>query len=220
LGTETYLDWDVALAELVNAIASPGSAAPLRVFHDPTQHVVQPGETLASIGRDLGIPYPWIEESNPGLGERLSIGQVILIPSVDRLLPLPVVKDKRILVSIGQQRMWAYEEGRLKWEWPVSTGIDSSPTAPGVFQIQSHEREAYAGNWDLWMPYFMGIYRPVPASGFMNGFHGFPSRNGTDLLWTGNLGRQATYGCILISTVNAATLFEWAEEGVVVEIQR
>ena len=65
-------------------------------------------------------------------------------------------------------------DGQLKWEWPASTGIDSSPTAPGVFQIQSHEPNAYAGNWDLWMPSFMGIYRPVPTSEFMNGFHGFP----------------------------------------------
>jgi lipoprotein-anchoring transpeptidase ErfK/SrfK len=88
-----------------------------------------------------------------------------------------------------------------------------------VFQVQSHEPNAYAGNWDLWMPNFMGIYQPVPTSEFMNGFHGFPTRGSSQLLWTGDLGRRVTYGCILIHSDNAAALYDWAEEGVVVEIE-
>jgi lipoprotein-anchoring transpeptidase ErfK/SrfK len=147
------------------------------------------------------------------------VGQVIEIPSPDVMLPLPVVENKRIVVSISRQRMWAYQDGGLVWEWTVSTGIASSPTAPGVFQVQSHDGTAYASSWDLWMPYFMGIYRPVPSSSFMNGFHGFPTRDGATLLWTGNLGYPVTFGCILLDTGNAALLYEWAEDGVVVEIQ-
>jgi lipoprotein-anchoring transpeptidase ErfK/SrfK len=54
----------------------------------------------------------------------------------------------------------------------------------------------------------------------MNGFHGFPSRGGTQLLWTNNLGRPVTYGCILVSTDNAKALYDWAQEGVVVEIRK
>jgi lipoprotein-anchoring transpeptidase ErfK/SrfK len=66
----------------------------------------------------------------------------------------------------------------------------------------------------------MGIYRPVPSVDFMNGFHGFPTRNGSTLLWTGDLGHPVTFGCILLDSQNAAALFAWAEAGVVVEIQR
>ncbi|MCB0028248.1 MAG: L,D-transpeptidase family protein, partial [Anaerolineales bacterium] len=176
-------------------------------------------ETLSSIGRDYGVPYPWIQEANPQLGDNLAIGQQITIPSVDNFLPLPVVENKRIVVSISEQKMWAYENGQLVFEWVVSTGIDSSPTAPGIFQIQSFEEEAYAGNWNLWMPSFIGIYRPVPTSEFMNGFHGFPTRNGSNLLWTGDLGHPVTYGCVLVSSTNALTLFDWAELGVVVEVR-
>jgi lipoprotein-anchoring transpeptidase ErfK/SrfK len=130
-----------------------------------------------------------------------------------------VVENKRIIVSISQQKVYVYENGALKWEWLASTGINSSPTAPGIFQIQAHEPNAYAGNWDLWMPSFMGISRPVPTSDFMNGFHGFPTRNGYDLLWTGDLGHKVTYGCVLLSNDNVNLLYEWAEDGVVVEIQ-
>jgi LysM repeat protein len=220
LGSDRHLDRDEALAAVAGAIQAQHTDVSLRLYHAERQHIVQAGETLSSIAYDAGMPYPWVQQVNPGLGDTLSVGQVVTLPSPDVLLPLPVVENKRIVVSLGQQRMWAYENDALKWEWPVSTGIDSSPTSPGVFQIQTHEPNAYASNWDLWMPHFMGIYRPVPESDFMNGFHGFPTRGGSTLLWTGDLGHPVTYGCILISSANAAALYEWAEEGVVVEVGR
>jgi lipoprotein-anchoring transpeptidase ErfK/SrfK len=147
----------------------------------------------------------------------LSVGQTITIPSLDEMLPLPVVFGKRIVVSISKQHMWVYENGQIKWDWLASTGIPDSPTYAGIFQVQSHEVNAYAGNWNLWMPNFMGIYEAVP--GFMNGIHGFPTRNGQGILWEANLGTRVTYGCILISSKNAQALYDWAEDGVVIEIQ-
>lgn len=219
-GSDRYLDQEESAAAIIQALTAQTFYANLRLYHTPSQHLVQSGETLSSIAYHYGLPYPWLQQANPGLGDILSVGQSLTIPSPDDLLPLPVVETKRIVVSISQQRVWVYENGGVKWEWAASTGIDSSPTSPGIFQIQSHELEAYAGNWDLYMPYFMGVYRPVPTVNFMNGFHGFPTRNGSTLLWTGDLGHPVTYGCILLSTANAETLFNWVEEGVVVEIQR
>jgi lipoprotein-anchoring transpeptidase ErfK/SrfK len=219
LGPDRYIHLDRGVAAIEDAIGNQGSAVRLRAYHRAGRHTVRLGETIASISREVGVPYPWILEANPGVGDSLREGQVLTLPSPDVLLPLPVVENKRIVISISRQRMWAWENGGLRWEWPVSTGIESSPTAPGVFQIQSHDPNAYAASWDLWMPYFMGIYRPVPTSDFMNGFHGFPTRDGANLLWTGSLGYPVTYGCILLDTQNAALLYEWAEPGVVVEIQ-
>ncbi|MFW6042402.1 MAG: L,D-transpeptidase family protein [Chloroflexota bacterium] len=219
LGSDRYFELDEATAAVTDAIRSGSYHTRLRVYHHDRQHLVQPGETLSRIAYDYGIPYPWIQHANPELGDGLSVGQTITIPSPDALLPLPIVENKRIVVSLEQQRMWAYENGTLKWEWPVSTGIESSPTAPGVFQVQTHEPNAYASIWDLWMPHFMGIYRPVPTSDFMNGFHGFPTRGGSNLLWTNSLGRQVTYGCILVSNDNIVQLYDWADEGVIVEVR-
>jgi LysM repeat protein len=218
LGENRYLDKELALTAVTNAIQNQQPTISLRIYHSPSQYVVQAGDTFAGIGRKVGIPYPWIQAANPGVGDALSVGQSLTIPSPDDLLPYPVVEGKRIVVSISQQRAWVYENGALKWEWLASTGIASSPTAPGVFQIQTHEPNAYAGNWDLWMPNFMGIYQPAPNVAFMNGFHGFPTRDGANLLWTNNLGTPVTYGCILLSNENAAQLYQWAEQGVIVEI--
>jgi LysM repeat protein len=218
MGEGRYLDEDATLTALSEEIQAQSATATTRVRYPERRHVVQSGETLSSIGFEYGIPYPWIQQLNPGV-DGLTVGQEIAIPAADALLPLPAVPHKRVVVSLSEQRTWVYENGQLKWEWPSSTGIDSSPTAPGVFQIQSHEPNAYAGNWDLWMPSFMGIYRPVPTSDFMNGFHGFPTRGNAQLLWTGDLGHPVTYGCILLSSENAQLLYEWAEEGVVVEVR-
>jgi LysM repeat protein len=215
-----YVNLDEAAAAMQEAVMQARWAVRLRAYHYGSQYTVRSGESLASISREVGIPYPWLEQANPGVSDSLRVGQVIQVPSPDVMLPLPVVENKRIVVSISRQRMWAYQDGNLVWEWVVSTGIDSSPTAPGVFQVQSHDGTAYAGSWDLWMPHFMGIYRPVPSSDFMNGFHGFPTRDGVSLLWTGNLGHPVTFGCILLDTGNAALLYDWAEDGVVVEIQK
>jgi LysM repeat protein len=218
LGPDRYLASDEAVAAVRDAI-STSWYVPLRIYHHDRQHVVQSGDTFSKLARDYGIPYPWIQQANPGMGDTLYAGQVLTIPSPDALLPLPVVENKRIVVSLSDQKMWAYENGAVKWEWPVSTGIPSSPTSPGIFQVQTREPNAYASQWNLWMPYFMGIYRPVPTADFMNGFHGFPTRDGSRLLWTGDLGHPVTYGCILVSTENAVALYEWAQEGAVVKVQ-
>ena len=220
LSNGRFVVMDEVQTAVRHALTNPAATVTARIYHPATEHIVQPGETLSSIGYDYGIPYPWIQQANPTLGDALSVGQPLTIPSPDDLIPYPVVENKRIVVSISQQRVWAYENDELKWEWAGSTGISSSPTSPGVFQIQTHEVEAYAGNWNLYMPYFMGIYQPVPTVDFMNGFHGFPTRDGYNLLWTGDLGHTVTYGCILVSTDNAAQLYEWADQGVIVEVRR
>ena len=200
-----YINVDEAVAAVRASLDAGQAAGYVRVYHRDRQHIVQPGETLITIAWDYGVPYPWIQQANPG-AETLSPGQTITIPSPDNFLEFPVVPDKRIVVSIGEQRAWVYEDGQLKWEWPVSTGISSSPTWPGIYQIISHEPNAYAANWDLYMPYFLGVYRPIPGSDFTNGFHGFPTRGGSQLLWTNSLGRRVTYGCILLSNQNAEAL--------------
>lgn len=220
LNSVQYLQLNDAVAAIQNALAKRSTSAFARIYHHDTQHIVRPGETIISIAWDYGVPYPWIQQSNPGLGDVLSVGQAITIPSADHFFDFPVVPNKRIVVSISQQRVRVYENDQIKWDWLASTGISSSPTWPGVYQIISHVPNAYAANWNLWMPNFLGVYRPVPGQDFTNGFHGFPTRGGSQLLWTNNLGTRVTYGCILLSSENAQLLYNWAEEGVVVEIER
>lgn len=218
LGAQVYVDAPEAASAVTSAFAAGRNDATLRVRNRDREHTVQAGESITSIAWDYGVPYLFIQQANDGLEGGLSIGQTITIPSADDFLEFPVVFDKRVEVSISEQRVRVYENGALKWDWIASTGIASSPTWTGIYQIISHEPNAYAGNWDLWMPNFMGVYRPIPGADFTNGFHGFPTRGGSQLLWTNSLGTRVTYGCILLSDDHVRLLYDWAEEGVVVEI--
>jgi lipoprotein-anchoring transpeptidase ErfK/SrfK len=212
-----YVKPDEIIADVNRAVAALDPTTAARVYQRDRTHTVRAGESMTSIAWDYGVPYPYIQQANAGI-ESLSAGQQITIPSADTFLLHPVVPGKRVEVSISGNWTRVYENGALKWDWVSSTGISDSPTWPGVYQIISHEESAYAGNWNLYMPWFLGVYRPVPGSDFTNGFHGFPTRGGGQLLWERNLGRRVTYGCILLSSTNAKRLYDWAENGVVVEI--
>ncbi|MCU0480502.1 MAG: L,D-transpeptidase family protein [Anaerolineae bacterium] len=216
LDASRFINMAEALDQIQVAVQNNAQAT-LRVYHNPRQHVVGAGETITSIAWDYGIPYLYIQQANNGISS-LSVGQTITIPPADMFIELAPNPNKRIEVSIPEQRVRVYENGVLLWDWGASTGINSSPTWRGVYQILSHEINAYAGNWNLWMPNFMGVYRPVPNADFTNGFHGFPTRGGGQLLWENSIGTRVTYGCILLSNTHIQQLYTWAEEGVVVEI--
>jgi LysM repeat protein len=189
----------------------------LTIRHAPTTYTVQPGETLTQVSWNVGIPYWRILDANPGMdADTISVGQTLNIPSKDDLLPLPVIANKRIRVSISQQRLWTYDSGQLSHEYLISTGIDRSPTQPGIFQILEHTPSAYASLWDLTMPNFLSIYESWP--GFFNGFHGLPTLSNGQLLWREILGKPASYGCIILDLPDGQALYDWADNGVVVEI--
>ncbi|HMQ54645.1 MAG TPA: L,D-transpeptidase family protein [Anaerolineae bacterium] len=219
-GPDRYLNLDEVTSAATSAISQQEWLVDLRLYHRERRHKIAAGESLSSIGRAYGIPYPWIEQANPGLSQALlTPGQVITIPSPDLLIPLPPVENKRIVVSLSQQKMWGYQDGQQLWDWWVSSGLEDSPTSPGVFQVQNRQEQAYAASWDLWMPSFIGIYQPSPISVVFNGFHGYPWRDDSTLLWRNDLGRPVTYGCLMVDSENAIQLYKWAEDGVIVEIQ-
>ncbi len=188
------------------------------IRHAAASYTVQEGDTLLKISYRMGMPMWLILEANPGINlDAIQAGKVLNIPSKSDLLPLPVVWGKRIVLSISAQRMWIYENGEQIREFVISTGVDRSPTQPGVFQVQTHELSAYASVWELTMPHFLGIYEAWP--GFMNGIHGLPTLKSGVRLWESILGRPASYGCIILKLDEAEWLYNWAEDGVVVEIQ-
>lgn len=218
LGANRWVDTGEA-AGLIQASLQSKAPVTLLAHHGTTTYTVQAGDNLTRIGFNLGMPYWRIVNANPGLDVNgITAGQVLTIPSKDDLLPLPIVPNKRLVVSISEQRLWVYENGQQIHEYVISTGIDRSPTQPGVFQVQMHDPNAYASIWDLYMPNFLGIYEAWP--GFMNGFHGLPLLSNGVRLWGSILGKPASYGCIILSLDDAQSLYDWAENGVVVEIRQ
>lgn len=126
-------------------------------------------------------------------------------------------KDKLIVVGLAEQRMWVFEKKKKVFDFIVSTGEPGSDTAIGNFEILDKIDVAYAGTWNLDMPYWMGIY--WADSTMENGIHSLPIVRHTGYkLWDGYLGQRVSYGCIILGDENAATLYKWADVGTKVKI--
>jgi lipoprotein-anchoring transpeptidase ErfK/SrfK len=217
LGPTRVLKADYDSEDLLQAWQN-AKAYSLQIWHLPTTYTVQKGDMLTAVAYHEQMPYWQILDANPDIDpNNLITGQEIIIPSKNEMLPLPIVENKRIVISITEQHMWTYENGQLLDDYVISTGIDTSPTLPGIYQVQTHELNAYASVWDLYMPHFMGIYQGWP--GFWNGIHGLPTLSSGVRLWESVLGRKASYGCVILTLQAAETVYNWAEDGVVVEIK-
>jgi tetratricopeptide (TPR) repeat protein len=126
------------------------------------------------------------------------------------------IENRLILVGIAEQQMWVFEDGKKVFDFVVSTGEPGRDTAVGEFEILDKIENAYASTWNLDMPYWMGIYWAGPLE---NGIHALPIVKHTGYkLWDGYLGQRVSYGCIILSDEDAATLFNWTEVGTKVKI--
>jgi lipoprotein-anchoring transpeptidase ErfK/SrfK len=124
--------------------------------------------------------------------------------------------SKRILVNISEQHMYGYDGDKLVYSFVASTGIHNA-TRVGQFAVQSKIPNAWGSTWSIWMPYWLGIYY---AGGLENGIHALPILPSGATLWEGFLGRPISYGCVVLGTYDAQQLYDWAEMGTPVEIQR
>ncbi len=182
----------------------------------PEVYVVQSGDTLDRIARRFGTSVASLARANhlssPSL---VFVGRRLVIPK-PKVVPL-TGGGKRVEVSISRQRCWVYEGDVVLYEWVCSTGRPSSPTKPGSFAIQSKLTKAYGSSWNIWMPYWLGVYW---AGGTENGFHGLPWNASTGReTWTGLVGTRITYGCVMLSNENGKILWDMAYIGMPVTIR-
>ncbi len=218
LGEGRGLRLEGATGRVLNVFEAGGGAVDFRLTHPTRTCVVQSGDDLTTIAARFGMPPGLIAEANPGIDlDWLYVGQELTIPSEDVLKPYPPVPGKQIVISIAEQRLRVYENGQVLYDWPVSTGIASSPTYTGEFQVLNKNENAYASQWDLWMPHFIAVYRA--GGDTYNGIHGLPILSSGRRLWEGALGSPASYGCIILGIQEAETLYNWADIGVSVIIE-
>jgi LysM repeat protein len=181
-------------------------------------YTVQRGDTLFRIATRLGVNMWELAAANnlanPSL---LYVGQTLVLPGAAPAPgPVPTVGGKRILIDISEQHLYAYEGETLVFSFVASTGSPGLDTRPGNYRVQSKIPNAYGGNWNIWMPNWLGIYW---AGNLENGIHALPILPGGGRLWDGYLGTPVSYGCIILGITEAQQLWDWAEIGVPVDIQ-
>jgi LysM repeat protein len=179
----------------------------------PEIYTVQRGDTLHSIATRFETTVYELARlngiANPSL---IFVGQKIRLTGT---APVPTGGAKLIIVDLSEQHLYAYQGDQLLYSFVVSTGRPGSNTLAGEYRVQSKIPNAYAATWNLWMPYWMGIYW---AGSLENGIHALPLQNGV-LTWAGWLGTPISYGCIILGTNEAALLYNWAEIGTAVSIR-
>ncbi|MFB0534225.1 MAG: L,D-transpeptidase family protein [Anaerolineae bacterium] len=157
-----------------------------------------------------------LEVMSDGEDAKIKLAEVtfLLTPPTPTPRPIP---NKRIEVDISEQHFYAYEGGTLVYSFVCSTGEPGRDTAPGSYQVLDKIPMAYASTWNLKMPYWLGIY----WSGTLeNGIHALPILSNGQKLWDGYLGQRVSYGCVILSTEAAQTIYDWAEIGTPVIIRR
>ncbi len=181
-------------------------------------HVVQAGETLEGIARRYGTTASALAKiNNLANASLIRIGQRLLISGSGSPAPSAPRGRKQIVVDISEQRCWRYEGDTLLNTWRCSTGRNNS-TATGTFRVQSKLRRAFGSTWNIWMPYWLGIYW---AGSTENGLHGLPWEATTGRrTWAGLVGTPITYGCVMLNDAPMKQVWEWADIGTQVVIRR
>ena len=135
-------------------------------------------------------------------------------------VPAPVVdyasgSAQYILIDISEQHLYAYEGNTLVFSFVASTGMNNA-TATGHFSVLNKIPSAYGATWDIWMPYWLGIYW---SGTLQNGIHALPIMSNGATLWAGYLGTPISYGCIVLGSYEAQLLYNWVNVGTPVDIQ-
>jgi LysM repeat protein len=199
-------------------LAIPGDDGSASTADRPTAtggtYAVRRGDTLSSIARRFGTTVTHLASlngiANPSI---IHVGQVLRLSGT---APASSGGGKRIVVDLSEQHLYAYEGSSLVYSFVASSGAAPYYTRTGQFSVLSKIRNAYGSSWNIWMPYWLGIYW---AGSTQNGIHALPISASGQTLWAGYLGRPISYGCIVLGTYQAQLLYNWATIGTPVSIR-
>jgi lipoprotein-anchoring transpeptidase ErfK/SrfK len=122
-----------------------------------------------------------------------------------------------LLVRIGENKLYLYEDGEISHDWTVATGLPEFPTPTGEYSV---ELKRYMPTWVNPAPDTWGANMPVsiaPGPGNPLGvrainwtapairFHGTTN--------IASLGHQASHGCVRLSNDDVVQLYDLIEVG-------
>jgi LysM repeat protein len=183
-------------------------------------HVLQPGESAASIAQTYGTSLRRTLQLNKiNDASQLKPGMKLIVPPpsyAELFADVPIGPDdyplypetptsgKWISVDLDHQRTFAWEGDKLVKSFYISSGKARTPTVTGVFRIwgkiaaQRMEGGSRAAGdyYNLpnvqWVQYFYQDYS----------FHG--------AYWHNNFGTPMSHGCINMTNADAKWLYDWA----------
>ena len=197
--------------------ASPATPTPVVIMPtvQSSTYTVLQGDTLQNIAFKFGVDIDLLAISNKIEDPNLIFpGQVLNItnPQRDLTVSTPVANfnnssdNKRILVVLSEQKLYAYDGDTLLASFLISSGTTDHPTVTGEYNvwIKLDSTRMKGDGYDipnvLWTMYFYKDY-------------GIHAAN-----WHNNFGVPMSHGCINMKTEDADWLYHWAEVGTPVEV--
>lgn len=151
-------------------------------------------------------------------------------PTLSLLTDAPApVPSKRIVVSLSQQKLDAYEDDRVVLETPVTTGGPYLPTPVGTFSVmRKYSPYLFRSPWPQGSPFWYADAVANTAMQFAAGgyfLHDAPWRRvfgpGSNAQYgTPGGDYTGTHGCVNVPLQAELRIFAWADVGVPVLVQK
>jgi hypothetical protein len=218
LGPDAAMRLDEATGMVQRAVEHGNSQVWFMVPHGEIRYTIKRGDTYESIGDTFSIPTARWLDANPNIWEEggFEVGQQITIPTQSIMLPVLIspTNQQRIEVDLTQQRLQAFDGGKVVLSTSISSGIPKWRTLIGVFQVQEKVADAVNKLAHITMPDWLSIYDiGDPGNSLTNGIHALPELGGGRRLWTGYLGHPVSFGCVVMGIDEAAWLYNWVQLG-------
>ena len=121
--------------------------------------------------------------------------------------------DKSITVALGRQKLFAYEDGQVRFEFDCVSGDISHPTEPGLFRITRKARFYTSQTYKVPMNYAMFFTNDGKA------IHESHVVGPLSLLKSLGIDSVGSHGCVRLAHEDAVELFDWAPIGTPVRVQ-
>lgn len=190
--------------------------------------------TFDKEARDATIDYStgWVEmvgaregrkviraQSRRALMEGLSSGETSVELAVKTVEPRKDTHDfdKVLLVRIGENKLYLYEDGKITHTWSVATGQPEYPTPTGLFEVTE---KRYMPTWINPSPDTWGASMPAEIPPGLSNPLGLRAINwsapairfhGTQAIYS--LGYNASHGCVRMSNNDVIELYDLIDVG-------
>ncbi len=187
-----------------------GTVGAAAAGHAGGEHLVAPGETLGQIAARYGSSVDALVRINNLASPNLIWAGITLRLPAGAGPPAAAIGQparQRVVIDLGDSRLYAYEGDALVQAFAVSTGGPGTATPVGSFHIRSrYARQDMSGP---------GYFAPdVP---WVQYFHGNYAIHGT--YWHNSFGTAVSHGCVNMRTPDAQWLYFWTTEGTPVEVR-
>ena len=123
---------------------------------------------------------------------------------------------KKIVVKLREQRLYAYDDGSVFMDVPISSGLDDLPTPIGTFNIFS---KTPSRSMQGPLPGVSDQEYDLPGVPWTMYFtHSGAAIHGA--YWHNNFGEQWSHGCINLIPADAEILYAWADAGTEVTVEK